>query len=182
VLTRARPVGETAAKVTMRTQALAPSRGGRTVRKIHELRSDGQERAGKHGQASTGRRALAGEHWQASDGQGGTMGLCMLYTTWPDRATALAAAETLISESLAACCNVLGESLSVYRWEGVVRRENECVMLVKTAAARVSAASARLAELHPYDTPAIIALGVDDAQSHAGYRDWAAGQMAPMDD
>ncbi len=109
------------------------------------------------------------------------MGLCMLYTTWPDSASALAAAEILVSEKLAACCNLLGESLSVYRWEGEVRRESECVMLVKTVAARADAARTRLAELHPYDTPAIIALGVDDALSHAGYGEWAAGQTTPGD-
>ncbi len=39
----------------------------------------------------------------------------LLYTTWPDRESAEAAAEALLAEGLIACANILGEARSVFR-------------------------------------------------------------------
>ncbi len=98
----------------------------------------------------------------------------LLYTTWPDEETALAAARTLVDERLAACVNVLGAAASVYRWQGAVEQTTEVGALVKTTADRANAACARIAALHPYETPAILAIPVDAAGTHGPFAEWIA--------
>ena len=46
----------------------------------------------------------------------------LVYTTFPDEATALAVGEALVSEKLAACVNVIPGMTSVYAWKGAVER------------------------------------------------------------
>ena len=81
--------------------------------------------------------------------------IVFLYATAPDAEVAAALARTLVEERLIACGNVLPGVRSVYRWEGAVTEESEAVLLCKTTADRADAALARLAELHPYEVPAI---------------------------
>src|SRR5262245_35605965 len=64
-------------------------------------------------------------------------------------------ARALVEERLAACVNVVPGVVSVYRWKGVVERENELLLVIKTLADRVDALKARLLELHPYELPEV---------------------------
>ncbi|MCC5995421.1 MAG: divalent-cation tolerance protein CutA [Oceanicaulis sp.] len=102
----------------------------------------------------------------------------MLYTTWPDAGSAEAAAEAVLTEGLCACVNVLGESRSMFRWEGEMRREREIIALFKTSAGRAAALSDRLARLHPYDEPCIIDLAVSAEASADGFLAWVRGEVA----
>ncbi len=95
-----------------------------------------------------------------------------LYVTAPDPHTARAIAGSLIREKRAACVNILPEIRSIYEWEGRVEETTETPFLVKTVAA--ADAAARIADLHPYDTPCIAALAVDHAASSARFLDWIA--------
>ncbi len=95
---------------------------------------------------------------------------CLLYSTWPDEAAALAAGRKLVEEGLCACVNVFPGVASIYRWHGEIGAATEAVMLVKTAAS--GPARDRLAALHPYEQPAILALPVDPAGSLSGTLAW----------
>ena len=44
------------------------------------------------------------------------------------------AAGRLLEDRLIACANLLGESRSIYRWEGEVQSEREIIALFKTSA------------------------------------------------
>ena len=68
----------------------------------------------------------------------------------------------LVDERLAACVNLLPGLTSIYRWQGAVRRQPECLLLIKTTAARFQALNARIRSLHPYTVPEIIALPIRD--------------------
>ncbi|NNJ25831.1 divalent-cation tolerance protein CutA [Alienimonas chondri] len=81
--------------------------------------------------------------------------VAFLYATAPDAKTAASLARALVEERLIACGNVLPGMQSVYRWEGSVTTDTEAVLIAKTTADRAAAAIARLAELHPYEIPAI---------------------------
>ena len=81
-----------------------------------------------------------------------------LVTAPSDRAEILA--ETLVVERLAACVNVLPGARSVYRWEGLVRREDESLLVIKTTGELVEALRARLAALHPYAVFELLTLDV----------------------
>ena len=69
-------------------------------------------------------------------------------------------AEALVSERLAACVNLLPPMDSVYRWKGAVETTKERQLLIKTTRARVSALQQRITDLHPYDVPEVLVLGV----------------------
>lgn len=94
----------------------------------------------------------------------------LIYTTWPDAETALAAAEAAVTAHAAACANVMAPIASIYRWEGAVERGVETPVLFKTAAPE--ALRALVLELHPYELPCFVALGIDAARSHPAYLAW----------
>ncbi|MCR9130167.1 MAG: divalent-cation tolerance protein CutA [Alphaproteobacteria bacterium] len=100
----------------------------------------------------------------------------LLYTTWPDGESAEAAAEALLAEGLIACANILGEARSVFRWKGEVQRETETIALFKTSAARAGRTAARIADLHPYDEPAVLNLCVDSSGSSPAFLSWVASE------
>ncbi|HZW28044.1 MAG TPA: divalent-cation tolerance protein CutA [Trueperaceae bacterium] len=98
-----------------------------------------------------------------------------VYMTFPDLDSATAVAKHLVDERLAACVNLLPRALSVYRWEGAVRSEEEVVAFAKTTAERLEALMARAAELHPYQVPCVVAL--HPAAASPAYVDWVAGEV-----
>ncbi len=98
----------------------------------------------------------------------------LLYTTWPNPESAAEAGKTLIEERLAACVNVLPGVFSYFRWEGQVNGETEVVMFIKTTIAKSRRVRDRVAELHPYDLPAIVGIEIDTGGSNPAYLDWIA--------
>lgn len=87
-------------------------------------------------------------------------GLLVLCNT-PNLDAANRLARQVVAENLAACVNVLPACRSVYRWQGKMEEAEEIPLLIKTSAAAYPALEARLAELHPYDVPEIIAFSID---------------------
>jgi periplasmic divalent cation tolerance protein len=63
---------------------------------------------------------------------------------------------------------------SYYEWEGEFCEEAEHTLLIKTTATRYDAMKVRLEELHPYDTPEIVALPASDVLQ--SYLDWVNDQ------
>jgi periplasmic divalent cation tolerance protein len=98
------------------------------------------------------------------------------FCTCPDTATAQAIAEVLVGERLAACVNVLPGLRSVYRWQGAIERADEALLLIKTVQAQLPALQARMAALHPYELPELVAVEV--AGGLAAYLDWIAESSA----
>lgn len=96
--------------------------------------------------------------------------ITLMISTCPDPQTAEAIALRLIEERLAACVNILGGVTSLYLWQGTLCREQECLLLIKTASERQEALLARLRTLHPYEVPEILCLPV--VQGHPPYLEW----------
>jgi periplasmic divalent cation tolerance protein len=87
---------------------------------------------------------------------------CQLTTTLPDRAAADRLAATLVEERWAACAQVTGPVESTYRWQEQIERATEWYCHLKTTFALVPGLVARIRELHPYDTPEIVAVPLVD--------------------
>ncbi len=95
------------------------------------------------------------------------MELC--YVTFPDRETCREAVDVAVEEGLGACA-VMVDVDSVYRWQGAVEEEDaEVAALFKTTEENADALVARLAEMHPYDVPAIIRLPAGTTEAYADY-------------
>jgi periplasmic divalent cation tolerance protein len=82
----------------------------------------------------------------------------VILTTAPSQEVALALAEALVEERLVACANLVPGLLSVYRWEGERVREAEVLVVMKTHRDRRDEVFDRVAELHPYEVPELLAL------------------------
>ena len=93
-----------------------------------------------------------------------------LYVTCPSVAVADAIAQRLVETRLAASVNVIPGAHSLYWWKGRIERADEVVLIAKTVAVRVEAATALIVAAHPYDTPAVVAHDIV-AGSHR-YLDW----------
>ena len=83
----------------------------------------------------------------------------------PDADTARALAKQLVEARLAACVTVLPGAESVYRWQGQIEVENECLLLAKLPAGGDHFDALRDAVLaaHPYELPEIIAVSCTSA-------------------
>lgn len=80
----------------------------------------------------------------------------LIWCPFPDSASAQDAAGVLLDEGLIACANVMPAMVSLYQWQGQRHQDEETGMLMKTDAALLARAIARLEALHPYETPAIL--------------------------
>ena len=91
--------------------------------------------------------------------------LLEVQTTFATVEDAAKVARALIAEKLAACAQIVPSITSMYMWEEQFKHEEESLLLLKTTENSWVALRDKLAELHPYDTPEIIAVPV----SHASY-------------
>ena len=89
----------------------------------------------------------------------------LIWCPFADEASAEAAARQLLDERLIACANILPPMRSLYAWEGERGEATEVGVLFKTDASALERATARLAEIHPYDTPAVLGWRTDTAAS-----------------
>lgn len=95
--------------------------------------------------------------------------LYLILSTVPAGETGERIAESLVSEGLAACVQLLPGLTSVYRWQGALERSAELLLIAKTL--RPDACLARLAALHPYAVPEGIAVAATAVLP--GYLRWA---------
>ncbi len=86
-------------------------------------------------------------------------------TTLANERDALKVARALVAEHLAACVQLVPGIKSVYFWEETAQEDSEVLLLMKTTESAWPSLRDRLAELHPYDTPEIMAVPV----AHATY-------------
>lgn len=103
--------------------------------------------------------------------------MLLVLTSLPDADKAAAVTRTLVEEKLAACGTIIPGVRSIYEWEGKVGDAAEVLLLVKTAASLYAKLEKRLAKLHPYDVPEIIAW--EPGAVHHPYAAWVAGTVRP---
>jgi periplasmic divalent cation tolerance protein len=95
--------------------------------------------------------------------------------TVPDRETGERIAQALVEARLAACVNLVPGLSSIYRWEGKVEKQAECLLIIKTTGARFEALQKRVLALHPYDMPEIIAIPISTGSTD--YLKWISDSL-----
>jgi periplasmic divalent cation tolerance protein len=103
-------------------------------------------------------------------------GYVQVSTTLAKREQAEALARRLVEERRAACVQIVGPIVSVYRWKGEVSRDEETLLLIKTRDTLVRGIEALFREAHPYDVPELIATPVVDGA--ASYLAWLGDSVA----
>ena len=105
------------------------------------------------------------------------MSTLLVLTNLPDREAAEKLADALVEGRVAACVNILAPCRSVYRWKGVLQRDEEHPVLAKTTEDRYPALEALIRANHPYELPEIVAVPVE--RGLPAYLDWVAAETRP---
>lgn len=103
--------------------------------------------------------------------------MLLAFTTFANAEDAARVVRTLVEERLIACGNLLPGVRSLYRWKGAVADEAEVVVLMKTRKQDWPALISRVHELHPYETPELIAVRI--AAGAPLYLAWLEAALAP---
>jgi len=83
---------------------------------------------------------------------------------------ALKIANVLVEEHLAACVNLISPIRSIYRWEGKIWDEKECLLIIKTQKQRFEELEKKVKSLHSYSVPEIISFPIVEGAS--SYLSW----------
>ena len=98
----------------------------------------------------------------------------VVFSTIDNQDQAVKISETLVTERVAACVNILPQVTSVYRWQGQIHKEPEYIMIIKTKTDKLDQLITRVKQLHPYDVPEIISFPIQHGLS--SYLDWVVEQ------
>lgn len=98
--------------------------------------------------------------------------LRLLYVTTSDKKEARKIGRTLVEENLAACVNIIDGMNSIYKWEGEIQEDAECILIVKTHYSRVRKVTRMIKEMHSYEVPCVISLTITEDEGNEDYLDW----------
>ena len=103
----------------------------------------------------------------------------IVFVTVPSGEDASRIGESLVSERLAACVNVVPGIESIYRWQGKVTRDAEWLLMIKTTDERFEEMEQRVKALHAYSTPEVIAFKI--SRGSDDYLKWLRGSTTPSE-
>jgi periplasmic divalent cation tolerance protein len=104
------------------------------------------------------------------------MAVLLVFSTFPNEASAREAASKLVESGAAACVNILPGLTSVYRWQGKMEEAGEVLLIIKTTQEAYALLESSLKACHPYELPEIIAVGADAGLP--SYLHWVAQETA----
>ena len=102
------------------------------------------------------------------------MEACLCYVTCRDRDEAIRIGRTVVVERLAAAANVLGDTVSIYRWGGELHKKPETALVLKTRADLAERLVDRARALHSYECPGLLVLPVSGGNT--AYLDWMVSE------
>ena len=94
----------------------------------------------------------------------------LVLTTCGSLEEARSIAHALVDRQLAACVNIAPQIESVYRWQGEVETATEWLLVIKTTTDAFDRVRDALSELHSYELPECIQIGIEDGS--AAYLEW----------
>ena len=103
----------------------------------------------------------------------------LVITSFADKKDAIALAEALIDQHLAACVNVLSPCTSVYRWQGNIESAEEIPVLIKTQRQHYERVEQLIKMMHPYELPEVIMVPI--LNGLPAYLQWIANETQPLD-
>ena len=86
--------------------------------------------------------------------------LCWVYITSGSLEEAKKISKKLVAQNLAACVNLLGNMISIYKWEAKLEEDQEVVMIAKTRKILMPKLIETVKTHHSYDCPCILELPI----------------------
>lgn len=94
--------------------------------------------------------------------------ITMIYCPFPDKEVATNAAQNLLNQKLAACCQCHSVASQFY-WNNVLENTDEVVLVIKTLKSKLKKVMKEIRKIHPYELPCIASWHV---QINKPYYDW----------
>lgn len=102
----------------------------------------------------------------------------LIYMTAGSTEEAARIGRALVEERLAACVNILGGMTSLYWWNDAVQEETEVAILAKTRKGLVDDLIRRVKDLHSYDCPCVVSLGIEEGNTD--FLQWIQDQTSQI--
>ena len=100
------------------------------------------------------------------------MSVVSVYAVFADAEEAERIGRAVVEDRLAACMNLISPIRSIYRWKGAVETAEEVSAIFKTSEGQVDALMTRIAGLHSYEVPCVVAWPIEKVLG--SYADWVA--------
>lgn len=88
-------------------------------------------------------------------------------------------ASKLVEKKLSACVNILPQMTSIYRWDNKINKENEFLLLIKTAEHLEQEVYDFIRANHSYEVPEIITLDINNIDKK--YSEWIDSSIEPKE-
>ena len=99
----------------------------------------------------------------------------IVFVTCETKEQAESIAQTLVTEKLAACVNILPKMWSCYVWKEELNWSEEFQLLIKTTQGRFAQLQERVTTMHTYEVPEIVSVLMESAPQN--YLDWIDTSM-----
>mmetsp|Transcript_4429 Transcript_4429/g.7688 ORF Transcript_4429/g.7688 Transcript_4429/m.7688 type:complete len:137 (+) Transcript_4429:398-808(+) len=83
-----------------------------------------------------------------------------VYVTVPSKELGVKIANSLLTDKLAACVNIIPGIESYYWWENKIESDSELLLMIKSRSELLEAITARVVEVHEYDVPEVISVPI----------------------
>ena len=103
--------------------------------------------------------------------------IIVLITT-ADKSEAEKISETLLSEKLIACANIISPVASCFLWQGKIDKAEECLVIMKTRRSLFGELLLCVKGLHSYEVPEVLALPM--VEGSKVYLDWIDSVLRPL--
>lgn len=100
----------------------------------------------------------------------------LVYVTMPSSDIGKKIGQAIIEEKLAACVNLVGPVWSCFQWKGECSEDSEYICIFKTTRTLYATLEKRIVELHPYETPCIVAFSIE--QGLPAFLSWVKESVA----
>ena len=98
--------------------------------------------------------------------------MLLVYMTAANNSEALAIANELVTQDLAACVNIFDQVHSIYKWDGELHYDKEVILIAKTTELRFQELVEIVKTNHSYECPCIVAVPITDGNPE--FLDWVA--------
>jgi periplasmic divalent cation tolerance protein len=102
----------------------------------------------------------------------------IVFMTAGSRQEAVKIVRSLLEDKLIACGNIVENVSSIFWWQGKIEEEKEVLAIMKSHEGLFKKLSERVAELHSYDVPEVLALPIVDGSP--SYLEWLMGCLEPV--
>ena len=106
--------------------------------------------------------------------------LRLIYITTSDPGQAKAIGKDLVENRLAACVNIIDRMHSIYRWEGKLVEDAECILIAKTHYSKVKKLTRRVKKLHNNECPCVISLTITEDEGNEDYLKWLLDESTEL--